>query len=90
MQTSFKSSAEKTATENLLNTVLEYWIALKSTRTDELRGSFLIRDGKLSYQNKQWFLKVEQRPYDMLMEHLPWGFSMIQNTFMTELLRVEW
>ncbi|WP_221392542.1 contractile injection system tape measure protein [Dyadobacter sp. NIV53] len=81
---------EKTASENLLNAVLEYWTALKSTRTDELRGSFLVRNGKLSHKDNQWFLKVEQRPYDMLLDHLPWTISMIQNTFMPEMLRVEW
>lgn len=81
---------EKIATENLLSAVLEYWTSLKSTRSDELRGSFLVREGKLSHRNNNWFLKVEQRSYDMLLDQLPWGISMIRNVFMPEMLHVEW
>lgn len=81
---------ELKAIENLLKSVLEHWKALKNTSSDELRGSFLVRQGKLSHKNKQWLLQVKQCPYDMLLDHLPWGKSMIQNKFMPEILRVEW
>ena len=35
-------------------------------------------------------LQVEQRSYDMLLEHLPWTIGIIKLGFMKEALFVEW
>ena len=75
---------------DLLLSVIEYWSILKDTTPDGLRESFLKRDGKLVFKNKEWLLQVEQKGYDMLLQHLPWNINMILLPWMKHLLKCEW
>lgn len=76
--------------DTLLSTVIDHWSALKSTSPHGLREGFLQRSGKLLWQNQQWQLIVERRVQDILLDQLPWGFSVIKNPWMKDILRVEW
>lgn len=81
---------EKEEASELLLSVIEYWSVLKNTSVDGLRDSFLLREGKLSLNEKGWLLQVEQKSYDMLLQQLPWNISMIKLPWMENLLRTEW
>ena len=75
----------------LLNAVISHWGALRGTSPDALRGTFLIRPGKLSLRSDgDWMLQVEPGAYDILLDQLPWSISMIKLPWMKRLLRVEW
>ena len=74
----------------LLLSVIEYWTVLKNTSVQGLRESFLQRNGKLTFNNNEWLLQVEQKPYDMLLESLPWNISLIKMSWMPYILRTEW
>ncbi|MVM33491.1 hypothetical protein GO755_25870 [Spirosoma sp. HMF4905] len=75
----------------LLRTVVRYWEALRNTSTDALRGTFLIRPGKLSLRaDGDWLLQVETASFDILVDQLPWLISRIQLPWMKTMLRVEW
>jgi hypothetical protein len=74
----------------LLSSVISYWSVLKDTSTDGLRGSFLVRDGKLWKDENNWYLTVEKKGYDMLLQQIPWNISMIQLPWMDEMLRTNW
>ena len=77
--------------ENLLQTAIDYWDALKSTSPDGLRQGFLQREGKLTRSGENnWKLQVEQQAIDILLSRLPWGLSMVRLPWMEELLIVEW
>ena len=76
--------------EEMLTSVIEYWNILQNTSVDGLRDSFLKRNGKLSYDGKDWLLQVEQQSYDMLLQHLPWNISMIKLPWMQQMLKTEW
>ncbi|QIR36397.1 hypothetical protein HCG51_06245 [Tolypothrix sp. PCC 7910] len=77
--------------ENLLQTVINYWQALKSASPDGLRQGFLQREGKLTRSSDgNWKLQVEQQSIDILLSRLPWGLSMVKLPWMEELLIVEW
>ena len=77
--------------EELLQTVINYWEALKNTSPDGLREGFLQREGKLTRMgDQQWKLQVEQVAIDVLLGRLPWGVSMVKLPWMDELLTVEW
>jgi hypothetical protein len=77
--------------ENLLQTVINYWEALKSTTPNGLREGFLKREGKLTQTgDRDWKLQVEQQSIDILLTRLPWGVSMVKLPWMNELLVVEW
>jgi Contractile injection system tape measure protein len=77
--------------ENLLQTVINYWDALKSTSPDGLRDGFLQRAGKLTRSDDgNWKLQVEQQAIDILLSRLPWGLSMVKLPMMDDILIVEW
>lgn len=84
------TAAMKTETDAVLSSVIEYWSILQNTSVAGLRESFLRRNGKLDYDGKDWLLRVEQESYDMLIQHLPWNFSMIRLPWMNCLLKTEW
>lgn len=75
---------------DLLQSVITHWAILKNTSVEGLRESFLQRNGKVSFVNDRWLLQVEQKGYDMLLQHLPWTISMIKLPWMKHLLLTEW
>lgn len=94
-ETPVDSRIELTAVEeeeavSLLQTVVRYWDALGDISIDGLRGTFLVRPGKLSGRESDDLLQVERRSVDVLLDRLPWGFGMIQLPWMGRLLSVEW
>ena len=75
----------------LLTAVIRYWTALGDTAIDSLRGTFLLRPGKVTRrQDGDWLLQVESRSFDVLLNQLPWGISMFQLPWMQHLCWVEW
>ncbi len=81
---------ECTDTDGLLQAVLSHWKALGSTTPDGLREGFLKRNGKLTHRSDGWLLQVEAKTLDILLDRLPWGFGIVQLSWMKEMLFVEW
>ncbi|WLE97130.1 MAG: contractile injection system tape measure protein [Candidatus Electrothrix communis] len=75
---------------SLLTAVIEHWEALRNTSPDGLRGTFLVRPGKISLRGEDLLLQVEPQTWDILLEQLPWGISMIRLPWMERMLWVEW
>ena len=85
------SENELSEASNVLEAVLQHWEALRSTTPDGLRGNFLVRPGKISQKDDgDWLLQVESRAFDVLLDQLPWGISMIKLPWMKNILWVEW
>jgi hypothetical protein len=84
------TSAEEEEAVALLSAVIRHWSALGDTSVDGLRGSFLVRPGKLSRRGSDDLLQVEARSYDLLLDRLPWGIGLIQLPWMKSILWVEW
>jgi Contractile injection system tape measure protein len=76
--------------KTLLSAVIKYWSVMKNTSIEGLQISFLRRNGKLSKKTDGWLLQVEQAPYDMLLDELPWTYSVVSLPWMSEMLLVEW
>ncbi|MFK0089587.1 contractile injection system tape measure protein [Pseudomonas sp. NPDC090755] len=76
--------------QGLLEAVIGHWTALRNTSSDGLRGTFLMRPGKLARRNGEWLLQVEQQTVDILMSELPWGVSAVRLPWMEQILWVEW
>lgn len=81
---------EKEEAHQVLLAAIEQWKILKNTSPAALRETFLQRDGKLHYKNEKWYLHVENKTPDVLLDHLPWNLSMIKLPWMKDILRVEW
>jgi hypothetical protein len=85
------TTAEEEEAVALLEAVIHHWDALGDTSIDGLRGTFLVRPGKLSQRdNGDDLLQVESRSFDILLDRLPWSTGMIQLPWMKKSLWVEW
>jgi hypothetical protein len=84
------NDSDKETVDSLLNAITQQWPPLKGTSIDGLRGSFLQRDGKLEEEEEQYFLKVEQKAFDMLLDQIPWNITQIKLSWMEKILLIEW
>ncbi|TWV98663.1 contractile injection system tape measure protein [Chitinophaga pinensis] len=84
------SEVEKDEANQLLSAVITHWNALGNTSPDGLRGNFLLREGKLEWKEEEWQLFVTQQAYDMLLNRLPWGFSVVGLSWMPWLIKTVW
>lgn len=85
------SGPEKEEADALLKAVIRHWDVLQNTSPDGLRGTFLLRPGKVSERDDgDWLLQVESKAFDVLLEQLPWSIAMIKLPWMERMLWVEW
>lgn len=80
----------ETECNDLLDSVIGYWTALKNTGREALRETFLQRLGKLTPTDHGWLLQVEQKAVDVLLNRLPWGIGVVKLPWMKEKIFVEW
>lgn len=76
--------------EDFITAVLSMWEQMKNSSHGNFRGSFLKRDGVLRNEEGDWSLRVEPRGYDVLLQTLPWGYSVVKNSLMETIIYVEW
>ena len=84
------SDKEKDIADALLLNVIKQWPSFTNSSVENLRGSFLIRDGILTFNGKEWKLRVESKSYDLLLNKLQWGYSMIRLSWVPYIIKVEW
>lgn len=80
----------KAECDHLLKAVVHHWKVLKNTSPDGLRESFLQRNGKLSLTDHQHRLIVESGTIDILLNQLPWNYSIIQLPWLKQVFYVDW
>ena len=81
---------EKQEANALLESVIEHWAALKSTSVDGLRQAFLLRDCILTKKDSNWKIHMERKTIDVLLEKIPWGYSIIFLPWNQYQIHVEW
>ena len=86
----FSGRMEKDIADALLLNVIKQWPSFSNSSAENLRGSFIIRDGILTFNGKEWKLRVETKSYDILLGKLPWGYSMIRLSWIPYIIKVEW
>ncbi|WP_457333538.1 contractile injection system tape measure protein [Rhizobacter sp. P5_C2] len=85
------TAQERAVVQELLGAALSHWSALGGTSVAGLRETFLQRGGRLERGAEGgWSLAVEPGPVDMLLDTLPWGYSLQKLTWMEEMLHVSW
>lgn len=84
------SDQDKETVDSLLYAVTQQWRGLSGTSIDGLRTTFLQREAKLEDGEEQYFMRVEQKPFDMLLDQISWNISKIKLSWMNKLLEVEW
>lgn len=84
------SETEIAACEDLLRAAIAQAPIWRNLSIAGLRGSFLLRSGRLAVGDGVWRLQVERHTYDLVLERLPWSFSWIKLPWMAAPLQVEW
>lgn len=75
---------------NLLDSVIEHWSALKGTSVRGLRDTFINREGTLAPQQNGWKLYVNRITPDVLIDRLPWSISIIKLPWTNDIINTEW
>jgi hypothetical protein len=81
---------EQNVIEQMLSSMIQHWKVLGATSIAGLRETFFQRQGWLVLEEDCWRLKVQERTFDMLLDHLPWSIALIKHSWMDKPLRVSW
>ena len=81
---------ERNTIHSLMEHIIKEWKAVGNTSFSGLQTSFFQRQGKLQLKDEIWLLTLEQRPYDMLIDQLPWSISNIKFSWMQRMINVYW
>lgn len=81
---------EETLLNGLLEVAIRNWPALSSTSVANFRGSFLLREGKLTMQESEWSLDVRANSFDILLDQLPYSYTNIKFPWMEKMVVVNW
>jgi hypothetical protein len=84
------TEAEIGECDQLLTAVIQHWSALKNTSPRGLQDTFFKRDGILEQTDKGWMLRIETKTQDVLLEALPWSYTMIQLAWNKYMIEVIW
>jgi len=84
------TNEEKQLCEELLKVVIQRWEKMNNSSVEGFQAAFLQRDGALWEKDDDWWLRVEERGYDMILQTLPWGIGMIKTPWMEKTIYTEW
>jgi hypothetical protein len=84
------SDDERAGIEGLIRGMIQNWSKIGRTSVAGFRESFLQRGGTLHLRGDEWLLEVEPRAFDMLLDYIPWSFSIIKHPWMPHVVHVEW
>ena len=76
--------------EQLIKAMILHWKVIGNTSVKGLRESFLQRPGWLHLKDDAWHLRVQEGVFDMLLDQLPWSFSIIKYPWMERAVHVSW
>ena len=82
--------AEKEECKILMQSLVDYWDALKGASIEAVQNTFILREGKMSWKEDHWLLQVERTGVDILLDKLPWSFSTIKLPWLDHLIYTEW
>lgn len=84
------TSKETSLIDELLNSLKINWSKMKNVSNRGFQETFLRREGVLKDMSDYWNLKMEDKPYDVLLDSVPWSYSMVKYPFQEKLIRVNW
>jgi len=85
------NTQEQETIEGLMRGMIQNWKTIGNTSISGLRETFLRRKGKLQLkEDGMWYLTVEPGVFDMLLDSLPWSFSVIKHSWMERAVHVTW
>ncbi|UPK66974.1 contractile injection system tape measure protein [Chitinophaga filiformis] len=84
------TDTEKALARSLIGAAIQQWPKMHNSSVDSFRASFLQREGRLWQTEEAWFLHVQQRSYDIILQTLPWSYGMMRFAWLPKMLYTEW
>jgi hypothetical protein len=84
------SDEEKALVDSLLTAIISNWSAVGHMSPDGLRSTYLVRAGTVESSGATDLLTVENKTFDILIDRLPWSYSVIKHPWMPKVLNVKW
>lgn len=84
------TETEKELSKSLIYAVLDKWDKVRGTTIEGLQATFFMREGLITMNQNSYTLLVKRKTLDIIMETLPWNFSLINFPWMQMPLYVEW
>lgn len=82
---------EKETVDAMLQGAMSHWEKLRRSSINTLREAFLKRSGSFTVSRDNFnVLKVEPKPYDMLLDSLPWSYQILAYSWLDKPIQVEW
>lgn len=75
---------------SMLEGVKGNWDKMKNTSMEGFQHSFIERTGRLDEREEKLLLTVDERSYDILLDTLPWSYSMIRFPWLQKRINVLW
>lgn len=85
-----RTKVEMEMIASMLQEVIRLWSSIGNTSISSLQTSFLQRPAYLILTENEWQLNVEKQAYDMLLDNLPWGMSLIKYSWMKMGIQIHW
>ncbi|HMI01606.1 MAG TPA: contractile injection system tape measure protein [Pedobacter sp.] len=84
------SKKELAEAEEVKQAVIQNWPALKTTVTSALKESFFKRNGLLKIKDDNWYLNIERKGIDVLIDRLPWPIAHVKLPWNNYMIHVNW
>jgi hypothetical protein len=84
------SKKEFAEAEEVRRAVIQNWPALRTTVTSALKESFFKRNGLLKLTDDNWYLNIERKGIDVLIDRLPWPIAHIKLPWNNYMIHVNW
>lgn len=82
---------EKFFTESMLQkAVVDSWTLVKNSSPDGIRVTFFKREGRISFEKEKWFIRIEQKSMDMLLDKWPHGLGLVKLPWLENFIQIEW
>ena len=76
--------------ESLLENVIKRWGTIKTTSISGFRETFLQRSGDLTEDKEAYVLLIDKKPFDVLLESVPWSYKSLKIARMLKLVVISW
>lgn len=76
--------------DQLLTVIIAYWPTIRGTSVAGLQETFLQREGKLTIEENRYYLRVQRKTLDVLVDSVPWSFAAVYLSWMDAPLYTIW
>lgn len=84
------TEAEQQSIDGMIQAMVGHWKAIGNSSIAAMRQTFFTRNGDLQLIDDAWQLQVHPGTFDVLLDRLPWNYTIIKFGWMARPVHVEW